>query len=247
MRFALKVQIVLQAFTAFGHCVPNPEVFFIAPISAMLMFMFIASVVDATHVTVTGKKDGKTWIDRLHNVTRFLEKVYRREGQGLTIYHEFFTFGVCMVVTILFSHIMVAILGMLPFFLMFAYTKNIFTNLTTVSRVILVLLFVVDVLILFGETYSCHWLLQINEAVPWHAPFDLMFWQVTASAIDVMIILPGTTIFKKASPGSMDHVKTGAKTEGEGVTSRKRSASSMSRRWSLSGLASLKKEDGKDD
>ena len=38
---------------------------------------------------------------------------------------------------------------------------------------------------------SCSWLLtNVSDQIPWHLVFDIMFWQVVGSAIDVIVISP---------------------------------------------------------
>jgi hypothetical protein len=73
-----------------------------------------------------------------------------------------------------------------------SYTiKDAFGLLTPYSRSTLLYIFLPTATVLAVETVACDWLLtNVSFLLPWHLLFDILFWQVLGSAIDVIVISP---------------------------------------------------------
>ena len=69
---------------------------------------------------------------------------------------------------------------------------GIFERLITPhGRDILFRLFALSVCVLGLETAGCEWLhINVSVECPYHVLFDLLFWQVLGSAVDVVILSP---------------------------------------------------------
>lgn len=162
----LWTQTVLQLFTSvFGHMIPNPRVVLNQEISILLAFVFLFLFFDFT----TSKKNMVILGGRLFTYMTVLS------------IFGYLLFGIIPIIFTLF---------VLSLFLSYI-NKNAFGLLTQHSKNLLLMIFVPTGLVLVIETTACNWLLNnINKSVPWHLLFDILFWQVLGSAIDVIIISP---------------------------------------------------------
>ena len=74
--------------------------------------------------------------------------------------------------------------------------KDAFGLITEKGKNPLLYIFIPTVIILLTEMMGCEWLqTNVNPNVPWHILFDIMFWQVIGSAIDVIVISPRPGLF----------------------------------------------------
>jgi len=162
----LWTQTILQLFTSvFGHMIPNPRVVLNQEISILIAFVFLFLFFDFT----TTKKNMMILDGRLFTYMALL---------SILIY---LLFGIIPIIFTLF---------VLSLFLSYI-NKNAFGLLTEYSKKMLLFIFIPTGLVLVIETTACNWLLNnISNSVPWHLLFDILFWQVLGSAIDVIIISP---------------------------------------------------------
>jgi hypothetical protein len=160
----LWIQTALQIFTSVGgHMLPNPRMVLNQEISISLAFVFLYLFFD---FTTTDK-----WL---------------------------IDFGAFATVTIL-SIIGFLHFGLMPiiftlFFVAVALSymiTNAFGLLTDYSNKLLLSIFIPTSIILAVETLACDWLQSnISYLLPYHLLFDILFWQVLGSAIDIIIISP---------------------------------------------------------
>jgi len=161
----LWTQFALQTFTSIGHMIPNPRVVLAQEISIIITFHFLFAFLELT----TPKK------------SKFLFK-----WKAFTLFTSIFMFGyfvIGLMPVIFTGFITIVILG--------CAIQDAFGLITSQGRFILLATFVPTAIILFVETNSCGWLqANISATAPWHLLFDIMFWQVVGSAIDVILISP---------------------------------------------------------
>lgn len=159
-------QIALQTITSMGgHMLPNPRVVMNQEISIAVSFMLLYSFFDLT----TPKK------------TRWIID-----------FGTFASVGVLSIVGYLWFGLMPVIFTVFAASLAMSYTiKDAFGLLTPYSRSSLLYIFVPTAAVLAVETVACDWLLaNVSYLLPWHLLFDILFWQVLGSAIDVIVISP---------------------------------------------------------
>jgi len=161
----LWTQFALQTFTSIGHMIPNPRFVLAQEISIIITFYFLFAFLELT----TQKK------------SKFLFK-----RKAFTLFTSIFMFGyfvIGLMPVIFTGFITIVILG--------CAIQDAFGLITCQGRFILLATFVPTAIILFVETNSCGWLqANISATAPWHLLFDIMFWQVVGSAIDVILISP---------------------------------------------------------
>ena len=69
--------------------------------------------------------------------------------------------------------------------------SSAFGLLTDYSNKLLLSIFIPTAIILAIETVACDWLQSnISYLLPYHLLFDILFWQVLGSAIDIIIVSP---------------------------------------------------------
>jgi len=104
----------------------------------------------------------------------------------------FASVGFLSIVGYLWVGLMPVIFTVFAASLAMSYTiKDAFGLLTPYSRSTLLYIFVPTATVLAVETIACDWLLEnVSYLLPWHLLFDILFWQVLGSAIDVIVITP---------------------------------------------------------
>ncbi len=165
-RLFLWIQFALQLFTSIsGHMIPNPRIALSQEISIALAFILLYNVFN-----LTTPHQSRQMID----------------AQSVSI-----------VIAISVSGFLTV--GLLPIiFVSFAVTlllelviPNSFGLLTPNARLMLLYPFAICAITLLVETMGCNWLMNhISAECPWHVVFDILFWQVLGSALDVVILSP---------------------------------------------------------
>jgi len=162
----LWAQFALQMFTSIGgHMLPNPRAVMNQEISIVIAFYFLFSFLELT----TPKK----------STHLFKQKTF-------ILFTSMFMLGYFVIglMPIIFTGFAATV--MLSFLI-----QDAFGLITEQGRNILLATFVPTAVVLLIETTSCDWLQSnISNQVPWHLLFDIMFWQVVGSAIDVIVISP---------------------------------------------------------
>jgi len=165
-RQLLWTQFALQIITSIGgHMLPNPRAVLNQEMSIILAFSFLFSFLELT----TPKK------------SRYLFK-----QKSFVIFTSLFMLGYFVIglVPIIFT-------GFVATVLLSFVIEDAFGLITVQGRTILLATFAPTAIILLIETASCSWLLaNVSNEVPWHIAFDIMFWQVVGSVIDVIVITP---------------------------------------------------------
>ena len=162
----LWTQTVLQLFTSLGgHMLPNPRAVLNQEISITIAFAFLYLFFDFT----TSHKN-MCAIDIRSFVCVVMISII-----------GYIKFGLMPIIFTLFTSAV-----SLSFVIKFA-----FGLLTPYSRTILLSIFIPTSVVLVIETIACEWLLKnVSYLLPWHLLFDILFWQVLGSAIDVIIVSP---------------------------------------------------------
>ena len=145
--------------------IPNPRSVLNQEISIILAFYFLFSFLELT----TPKK------------SKYLFK-----QKAFFIFTSIFMIGYFVIglIPIIFS-------GFVTTVLLNFVIEDAFGLITTKGRTVLLATFVPTAVILLIETTTCSWLLNnISNQVPWHIAFDVMFWQLVGSVIDVIVISP---------------------------------------------------------
>lgn len=162
----LWIQTGLQTITSLGgHMLPNPRIVMNQETSIAISFLLLYSFFDLT------TSERSRWFVNLNAFIIFA---------FLSIF-GYVWFGLMPVIFTVFA----ASLAM-------SYTvKGAFGLLTPYSRTTLLYIFVPTATVLAVETVACDWLLtNVSYLLPWHLLFDILFWQVLGSAIDVIVISP---------------------------------------------------------
>ena len=162
----LWIQTALQTITSLGgHMLPNPRVVMNQEISISIAFLLLYSFFDLT------TPERSKWIV---DYNAFVAVA------AMSIYGYVY-FGLIPVIFTVFASS-----------LALSYTiKGAFGLLTPYSRLTLLYIFVPTATVLAVETVACDWLLaNVSYLLPWHLLFDILFWQVLGSAIDVIVISP---------------------------------------------------------
>ena len=165
-RQLLWTQFALQLTTSVGgHMLPNPRAVLNQETSIIMAFYFLFSFLELT----TPKK------------SKFLFK-----QKSFLIFTSLFMIGYFVIglMPIIFT-------GFITTILLSFVIEDAFGLITAQGRTILLATFAPTAIILLIETASCSWLLtNVSVQVPWHLVFDIMFWQVVGSVIDVIVISP---------------------------------------------------------
>jgi len=168
----LWIQFALQLFTSFGHIIPNPRIILSHEISIMITFLFLFSFLE---ITTPSKSK------------------YIFKTKMLVLFTSIFMFGYIVI-----GLIPVIFLGFVTTVLSSFVVNDSFGLITNKGRTILLYTFIPTALVLLIETTSCNWLLNnISTTMPWHLVFDILFWQMIGSTIDVIIICPKPGIYLK--------------------------------------------------
>jgi hypothetical protein len=167
----LMFQSMLQLFTSIGgHILPNPRVVMNQEISILLAFVCLFKILKLT----TSSK-----------------------ASELVNLNVFSTVAIVSVVCYL-------TIGLMPvIFTCFAvslglgiYIKDAFGLLTDYGKNVLLATFVPSACVLVLETFGCSWLqTNISTVVPWHLVFDILFWQVMSTTVDLVVISPRPGLF----------------------------------------------------
>ena len=162
-RLFLLIQFALQLFTSVsGHMIPNPRAVMSQEISIALSFILLYNFFNLTTPQKT-----RNMID-----SQTVSMVIAVCVSG------FLTVGLLPVIAVAF--ITAATLEYI--------IPGAFSLLTPKSRLILLYSFLTCAVSLLIETIGCNWL--FSDECPWHIVFDLLFWQVLGSAVDVVILSP---------------------------------------------------------
>ena len=162
-RLFLWIQFALQLFTSVGgHMIPNPRVVLSQEISIALSFILLYNFFN-----LTTPQKSKSAID-----SQTVSMVIALCVSG------FLTVGLIPVMAVGFI-----IASTLEFII-----PGAFSLLTPKGRLILLYSFLTCAVSLLIETIGCNWL--FSDDCPWHVIFDILFWQVLGSAVDVVILSP---------------------------------------------------------
>jgi len=164
-------QTMLQLFTSVGgHILPNPRMVMNQEISILLAFVCLFRLLELT--TPSKSKELVNW--RLC------------AAFGLSSVVCYLTVGLMPVI---FTCFIAAIT-------MGTYVEGAFGLLTPRGNKVLLAIFLPTALVLVVESTSCEWLqTNVSSYIPWHLLFDVLFWQVLGSALDVIVISPRPGIF----------------------------------------------------
>ena len=159
----LWIQFVLQLFTSVGgHMIPNPRAVLSQEISIALSFILLYNFFN-----LTTPNNSKNAVD-----SQTVSMVIALCVSG------FLTVGLLPIMLVGFA-VAVSIEFIIP---------GAFSLLTPNGRLVLFYSFLTCAVSLFIETIGCNWL--FSDECPWHVVFDLLFWQVLGSAVDVVILSP---------------------------------------------------------
>jgi hypothetical protein len=170
----LWIQSALQLFTSIGgHMLPNPRVVLNQEISILLAFAFLFTFLEIT----TPSKSKHLFKPKLFLLFTSIFMIgYLTIGLMPVIFMSFIT-------AVLTSYLI----------------EDSFGLITNKGSTALLSVFIPTVFVLLIETICCSWLItNISTNMPWHVVFDIMFWQVTGSAIDVIILSPRPSKFLHA-------------------------------------------------
>jgi hypothetical protein len=173
-RGLLWTQFALQLYTSVcGHMLPNPSAVFCQEISIGLAFVLLYQIFLAT--TSETAKQQFAWT----NVVLFIA----------TCLAGYLILGLMPIVFMSFAIVMVFCIAF----------PDAFGLITPYGRHILLRIFGLSVCVLALETAGCDWLnANIGTDCPYHLLFDLLFWQVLGSAVDVVILSPAGNL--RSSP-----------------------------------------------
>ncbi len=166
IKHVLWIQTGLQTITSIGgHMLPNPRVVMNQEISIIIAFLLLYSFFD-----IATPKRSRCIVD----------------------FNAFAAVAAMSIVGYLWVGLMPVIFTVFAASLAMSYTiKDAFGLLTPYSRSTLLYIFVPTATVLAVETVACDWLLtNVSFLLPWHLLFDILFWQVLGSAIDVIVISP---------------------------------------------------------
>ena len=160
----LWVQTALQIFTSVGgHMLPNPRMVLNQEISISLAFVFLYLFFDFTTADKWLIDFGAFASVTVLSITGYL------------------CFGLMPIIFTLFI-VAVSLSYMI---------SSAFGLLTDYSNKLLLSIFIPTSIILAIEIAACDWLQSnISYLLPYHLLFDILFWQVLGSAIDIIIVSP---------------------------------------------------------
>lgn len=167
----LTVQSLLQLFTSIGgHILPNPRVVMNQEVSILLAFMCLFKILKLT----TPAKASKLVNFNVFSVVAFV---------------SVFCYLTIGLMPVIFTCFAVSLgLGM--------YLQDAFGLLTDYGKNALIATFIPSAFVLVLETFGCGWLqTNISAILPWHLLFDILFWQVLATTIDLVVISPRPGLF----------------------------------------------------
>ncbi len=185
-RRILWLQFALQAYTGiFGHAIPNPRVVFNQEMSISLAFTLLFALV---RYSTPEEKNVIGW----------------KLALGLTVAPVMMFLTVGLLPVVFLSFFAAIFVG--------STFEGAFGKFTPAADRLLLSVFVPTVAILGVETFACEYLQQeVGATVPWHLLFDLLFWQVVGTALDVVVIAPPGRFMKQAE-GS-PHIETQQETK----------------------------------
>ena len=159
-------QTTLQLFTSIGgHILPNPRVIMNQEISILIAFVCLFKVLKLT----TPAKASQVVHWKMFSIVALV--------------------SVCCYLTV----------GLMPvIFTCFAASlslgmciQDVFGLITWRGNQVLLATFIPSAYVLLIETISCEWLQSnISPMLPWHLLFDILFWQLLGTTIDLIIISP---------------------------------------------------------
>ena len=165
-RLFLWIQFALQLFTSVGgHMIPNPRAVLSQEISIALAMILLYNFFN-----LTTPQQSKQMIDAQSVSTIIAISVV-----------GFLSVGLMPIIFIGFA-VALSLELVVP---------NAFGLLTPDARLALLYPFIACIGTLLIETVGCSWLMDnISASCPWHVAFDILFWQVLASSVDVVILSP---------------------------------------------------------
>ena len=165
-RLFLWIQFALQLFTSVGgHMIPNPRAVLSQEISIALAMILLYNFFN-----LTTPQQSKQMIDAQSVSTIIAISVV-----------GFLSVGLMPIIFIGFA-VALSLELVVP---------NAFGLLTPDARLALLYPFLACIGTLLIETVGCSWLMDnISASCPWHVAFDILFWQVLASSVDVVILSP---------------------------------------------------------
>ena len=165
-RLFLWIQFALQLFTSVGgHMIPNPRAVLSQEISIALAMILLYNFFN-----LTTPQQSKQMIDAQSVSTIIAISVV-----------GFLSVGLMPIIFIGFA-VALSLELVVP---------NAFGLLTPDARLALLYPFIACIGTLLIETVGCSWLMNnISASCPWHVAFDILFWQVLASSVDVVILSP---------------------------------------------------------
>ena len=165
-RLFLWIQFALQLFTSVGgHMIPNPRAVLSQEISIALAFILLYNFFN-----LTTPQQSKQLID-----AKTVSMIIAMSVAG------FLSVGLIPIIFVGFGTAL-SLEMIVP---------NAFGLLTPDARLALLYPFAACVGTLLIETAGCNWLMSnISSSCPWHVAFDILFWQVLASSVDVVILSP---------------------------------------------------------
>jgi hypothetical protein len=174
-RALLWLQFSLHLFTSVGgHMLPNPRAVFCQEISIALAFALLYKIFALTTTESAKRRIGA------RNVTAFVTACII----------GYLTVGLMPIIFTCFLLVVV----------MQFVVKDSFGLITPHGRRVLLYIFGVASTVLVLETVCCDWLFQhVSSKCPYHLLFDLLFWQVLGSAVDVVVLSPRPSKFLLAS------------------------------------------------
>jgi hypothetical protein len=165
IKHMLWLQTGLQVVTSVGHMLPNPRIIFIQELSISMSLLLLNSF-----FVLTTPKMARRIVD----------------------FNAFATMAAMSILGYLWFGLLPVIFTLFAASLALSYTiREAFGLLTPYSRATLLAIFVATASTLAVEAVACDWLLaNVSYLLPWHLLFDILFWQVLGSAIDVIVITP---------------------------------------------------------
>ena len=165
-RLFLWIQFALQLFTSVGgHMIPNPRAVLSQEISIALAFILLYNFFN-----LTTPQKSKQLID-----AKTVSMIIAMSVAG------FLSVGLIPIIFVGFG-VALSLELIIP---------DAFGLLTPDARLALLYPFGACVGTLLIETVGCNWLMSnISSSCPWHVAFDILFWQVLASSVDVVILSP---------------------------------------------------------
>jgi hypothetical protein len=160
-------QAAFQLWTAVGHWIPNPRKILIQEVAMLVSIVYIKHILDATSET---DERGRVPTVDMCQLLVFMFAVYG-------------TFGLMPTISLTSG------------LLFFVCPSIIMPDLTPVAKKTLLGIGLFCLALLTIETRFCDGLLAMAP-VSWHAPFDLLFWQVLWSAFDYMILSDAGSVWR---------------------------------------------------